>query len=51
MCSACAAKEVLVPTTQPYLGCAIRDVANAFCSMLDELFEVVGSESGIEKES
>ena len=29
--------------------CAMRDVANAFCSMLDVLFEVVRFESEMEK--
>ena len=45
----CAAKEVLVPRTQPYLGCAMRDVANAIYVTFHVLFEVVGFESGIEK--
>ena len=45
----CAAGEVFVPTTQPYLGYAMRDVANAFYFMFHVLFEVVGFESGIEK--
>ena len=45
----CAAKEVLVPRTQPYHRCAMRDVANAIYFIFHMLFEVVGFESGIEK--